>query len=154
MVWLLASNRTTQIIVTAIAIGVAALIPYLASLSEPAKVTDLDLRTAGSSLLIRFGILDGWNNYVKAPGDATITIIDSNNVKIYSASFSVQEHEFVSEGSKVLYSGIIAVHSLMLKQDSNPVNVKVLLHLGLRDSGKTLTSSAEAKLPIAGIRSL
>ncbi len=150
----MASNRTTQIMVAAIAIGVAALIPYLTSLSEPAKVTDLDLHAAGSSLLIRFGILDGWNNYVKVPGDATITIIDSNNVKIYSASFSVQEHEFVGEGSKVLYSGIIAVHSLMLKPDSSPVNVKVLLNLGLRDSGKTLTSSAEAKLPIAGIRSL
>jgi len=140
--------------VVAIAIGIAALVPYLTSLSEPAKVTDLNLRAAGSSLLIRFGILDGWNNYVKAPGDVTVTIMDSNNMKIYSASFSIQEHEFVSEGSKVLYSGIIAVHSLTLKQDSNPVNVTVLLHLGLRDSGKTLTSSTEIKLPIAGIRSL
>ena len=150
----MASSRTTRIIVVAIAIGVAALVLYLTSLSEPARLADLNLQAAGSNLLIRFGILDGWNNYVKAAGDATITIIDSNNKEIYSASFTVQEHEFVNDGSKVIYSGMIAAHSLILAQDSEPLNVKVALHLGLRGSSKTLSSSVDVKLPITGIRSL
>lgn len=148
------SSRTTHVVIVAIAVGVAALIPYITSLYEPAKVTDLDLQAAGPNLLLRFGILDGWNNYMKVPSDATITIIDSNSVEIYSASFTVQEHEFAKIDSKILYSGVIAAHSLILKQDSDPVSVKVTLHLGLKGSSKTLSLSTDVKLPIAGIRSL
>jgi len=150
----LVSSRTTRIIVVAIAVGVAALIPYITSLSEPSEMSDLTLQAADSNLFIRFGILDGWNNYVKASGDATVTIIDSNNAEIYSASFAVQEHEFVMDDSEILYSGIIATHSLIFAQDSDPISVKVTLGLGLRSNSKTLSSSVDVKLPIAGIRSL